>query len=222
MNPNLTVAYFSNGLVKNHQLANFAFEEGGKLMYLTCFVSLLFIFWLVNSWNWSRYLDFWLQRVFHFLGSLCTANVSVKSGSSGNNLKTKHVRGIAKDSFKGKRQIIATSKQNWSLGGSSQLGYVVNNHGDWNSPIPGVVGPLPNGRTSWLIDGGYLLTTYDTWGDPTSGSPKISQTSLDGWVQRQCWAHPQGEKHSLYRQARTQHDMGYLVHTGDEQPPDCM
>ena len=31
------------------------------------------------------------------------------------------------------------------LGGSSQLGYVVNNHGDRKSPRSGVVGPLPNG-----------------------------------------------------------------------------
>ncbi len=47
------------------------------------------------------------------------------------------------------------------LGGSSQLGYVVNNHGDRKSPIPGVVGLLPNGPTSWLIHGGdpnHLLT----------------------------------------------------------------
>ena len=36
-----------------------------------------------------------------------------------------------------------------------RLGYVVNNHGDVSkSPRPGVVGPLPNGRTSWLIHGG--------------------------------------------------------------------
>ena len=32
---------------------------------------------------------------------------------------------------------------------------MVNNHGDVSkSPRPGVVGPLPNGRTSWLIHGG--------------------------------------------------------------------
>ena len=28
-----------------------------------------------------------------------------------------------------------------------------------------VVGPLPNGRTSWLINGG-LLITYKSWDDP--------------------------------------------------------
>ena len=34
-------------------------------------------------------------------------------------------------------------------------GYVVNNHGgSFSSPRPGVVGPLPNGRISWLINGG--------------------------------------------------------------------
>ena len=37
---------------------------------------------------------------------------------------------------------------------------MVNKHGDRKSPRPGVVGPLPNGRTPWLINGGdpnYLL-----------------------------------------------------------------
>ncbi len=40
-------------------------------------------------------------------------------------------------------------------------GYVVNNHGDRVRPLTGVMGPLINGRTSWLINGGdpnYLLT----------------------------------------------------------------
>ena len=31
---------------------------------------------------------------------------------------------------------------------------MVNNH-RCKSPRPGVVGPLPNGRTSWLINGGF-------------------------------------------------------------------
>ena len=31
------------------------------------------------------------------------------------------------------------------LGGSSELGYVVNNHGDRSCPLSRVVGPLPNG-----------------------------------------------------------------------------
>ena len=39
--------------------------------------------------------------------------------------------------------------------GSSQDLYVVIKHGDRKSSRPGVVGPLPNGRTSWLINGGY-------------------------------------------------------------------
>ena len=34
------------------------------------------------------------------------------------------------------------------------LGYAVNIYGDRKSPRPGVVGPLPNGRTAWLITGG--------------------------------------------------------------------
>ena len=43
---------------------------------------------------------------------------------------------------------------------------VVNKHGPvWLvSPYLGVVGPLPNGRTPWLIHGGYMLTTYCSWG----------------------------------------------------------
>ena len=39
---------------------------------------------------------------------------------------------------------------------------MVNNHGDrCKSPITVVVGPLPNGRTLWLINGGdpnYLIS----------------------------------------------------------------
>ena len=43
---------------------------------------------------------------------------------------------------------------------------MVDNHGDRKSPIPGVAGPLPNGRTPWLMNGVYqLLTNQD---DPPS------------------------------------------------------
>ena len=55
------------------------------------------------------------------------------------------------------------------LGGSSQLGHVVNKHGDRNSPKDRVVGPLPNGLSmacKW-----WLLTTYKSWDDPPSSSP---------------------------------------------------
>ena len=44
---------------------------------------------------------------------------------------------------------------------------MVNFHGDWKSPKDRVVGPLPNGRTLWLIHGG-LLTAYKSWDDPPS------------------------------------------------------
>ena len=47
----------------------------------------------------------------------------------------------------------------------------MNNHGDRKSPKDRVVGPLPNGRTLWLINGGPILTTYDTWDDPPSKGP---------------------------------------------------
>ena len=40
------------------------------------------------------------------------------------------------------------------MGSQDGLVYVVNNHGDRKSPKDRVVGPLPNGRTLWLIDGG--------------------------------------------------------------------
>ena len=36
---------------------------------------------------------------------------------------------------------------------------MVNNHGDRKSPKDRVVGPLPNGQTPWLINGGNLLLT---------------------------------------------------------------
>ena len=41
------------------------------------------------------------------------------------------------------------------------LGYVVNSHGDHFRPLTGDMGPLPNGRNPWLINGGdpnYLLS----------------------------------------------------------------
>ncbi len=47
------------------------------------------------------------------------------------------------------------------LGGSSQLGSVVNIHGDVSkSPKDRVAVPLPNGRTSWLKNGADPITTY--------------------------------------------------------------
>ena len=41
-------------------------------------------------------------------------------------------------------------------------------------PRNGVVGPLPNGRTLWLINGGDPITTDKSWDDPpsTPGTPK--------------------------------------------------
>ena len=56
------------------------------------------------------------------------------------------------------------------LGGSSQLGYgyVVTNHGDRKSPKDQVVGPLPNGRTLWLINGGDPNYLRPSWDDPPS------------------------------------------------------
>ena len=39
--------------------------------------------------------------------------------------------------------------------------------------------PLPNGRTPWLINRGYLLTTYIHWDDPPS-----RETHAIHWV---CW-----------------------------------
>ena len=54
------------------------------------------------------------------------------------------------------------------LGGSSHLGYVVNNHGDRKSPTDRVMGPLPNGLTSWLINGGDPNHVSKSWHDPPS------------------------------------------------------
>ena len=55
------------------------------------------------------------------------------------------------------------------LGGSSQ--YVVNDHGDRKSPIPGVVGPLPNGLFMAYKSG--LLSNYLLkWDDPP-GIPQL-------------------------------------------------
>ena len=38
--------------------------------------------------------------------------------------------------------------------------------GDRCCPLTGVVGPLPNRRTLWLLNGGYQLLTK--WDDPAS------------------------------------------------------
>ena len=59
------------------------------------------------------------------------------------------------------------------LGGSSQLGYVVNNHGGRKSPKDRVI-PIPNGlfMAYNLINGGsYLLTNWD---DPPSRGFHVS------------------------------------------------
>ena len=64
------------------------------------------------------------------------------------------------------------------LGGSSQLGYVVNNHGDRKSPKDQVVGPLPNGL---LLYGGHKwgahpnLTTETMPGSPSSKYMDVSK-----------------------------------------------
>ena len=44
---------------------------------------------------------------------------------------------------------------------------MTNNHGDRKSPRPGVI-PLPNGRTSWLINGGDPNHLRPSWDDPPS------------------------------------------------------
>ena len=36
------------------------------------------------------------------------------------------------------------------------------------SPKDRVVGPLPNGLTPWLTNGGDPITTYKSWEDPPS------------------------------------------------------
>ena len=49
-----------------------------------------------------------------------------------------------KKSVDGRDAMVQSS--NHLLGGSSQLGYVVINHGDRFRPLTGLMGPLPNGR----------------------------------------------------------------------------
>ena len=85
------------------------------------------------------------------------------------------------------------------LGGSSHLGYVVNSHGDRQSPKDRVVGPLPNGRTSWLTNGGdpnHLQVLDDPpsgcslkWG-PLKKKPVIShqiKESIGRYFFWACW-----------------------------------
>ena len=58
-------------------------------------------------------------------------------------------------------------------------GYVVNSHGDRCCPLrAGLWDPFQM-AVLWLINGGVILTTSDTWDDPPSG----------GWLgkpQRKC------------------------------------
>ena len=46
---------------------------------------------------------------------------------------------------------------------------MVNSHGDRKSPIPGVMGPLPNGR--FMAYKWELLTILTSWDDPPSSQP---------------------------------------------------
>ena len=56
---------------------------------------------------------------------------------------------------------------------------MVNNHGDRKSPKDRVI-PLPNGRTSWLINGGDPNHVSDIWDDPPSRGGCPSATPLQG------------------------------------------
>ena len=47
-------------------------------------------------------------------------------------------------------------------------------HGSFSSPKDPVVGPLPNGRESWLLNGG---DPYKSWDDPPSNGPLINVVS---------------------------------------------
>ena len=52
----------------------------------------------------------------------------------------------------------------WRMGSQDLDGYVVHNHyGSFLSPKDRVVGPLPNGRTSWLINGGDSNHQKTSW-----------------------------------------------------------
>ena len=53
---------------------------------------------------------------------------------------------------------------------------VVNNHSDRKSPKDRVVGPLPNGRNSWLINGGDPTHLHPP-GSPSSKHPTSSTSS---------------------------------------------
>ena len=70
-----------------------------------------------------------------------------------------------------------TSHDTWRI--IPGLGYVVNDHGTMVilSPLSWVnVGPLPNGRTLWLINGGDPFTTYVT----RPGSPILQVVGTPG------------------------------------------
>ena len=66
---------------------------------------------------------------------------------------------------------------------------MVNNHGDPKSPKDrvGVVGPLPNGRTSWLVNGGDptrpgMILQVDFEPPPRSAEFDVQRLGLVGLV----------------------------------------
>ena len=57
---------------------------------------------------------------------------------------------------------------------------MVNNHGDRKSPKDRVVGPLPNGQTPWLINGGNLLLTSPCDDPPSKVPPHKNSRRFSG------------------------------------------
>ena len=93
--------------------------------------------------------------IFHMTCSMAGAGQFLKSSKIG----SQHQAVIMTEELFSFPQHLASRNPTWRI--IPGLGYVINNHGDRKSPKDRVVGPLPNGRTSWLINEGdpsYLLT----------------------------------------------------------------
>ena len=117
----------------------------------------------------DRYVDIMLTLTFIFIGS--TPHPVANKGLIAWEIARKlfHVVLVVTKIciLGGEAKIYSSRNPTWIIPVSKCLITLVD-----KSPKDRVVGPLPNGRTSWLINGGDPITTYDTWEPILQVSPR--------------------------------------------------